>query len=134
MDREAVAAGLIAIDMIGEPVDDAVVAVEGQNLRLKRGDFVRLDIDGATDDDLVAGLTGARRCAIEDAAARAALAQNDIGRDAGAGMLVPDFHELERQYSRLLAMIGIERDGAVIVDIGVRHVDTVKFGADNLAH
>ncbi len=49
-------------------------------------------------------------------------------------MLVPDFHELERQYPRLLAMIGIERDRAVIVDIGVRHVDTVKFGADNLAH
>ncbi len=73
MDREAVAAVLIAIDMIGEPVDDAVVAVEGQNLRLQRGDFVRLDIDGAADDDLVAGLTGARRRAIEDAATRAAL-------------------------------------------------------------
>ena len=101
---------------------------------LQRGNLVRVDIDRAADDDLVARLAGARRRAIEDAAARAPLAEDDIGGDAGAGILVPDLDEFERQYSRFLAMIGVERDRAMIVDIGVCHVDPVQFGADNLAH
>jgi uncharacterized protein related to proFAR isomerase len=51
-----------------------------------------------------------------------------------AGILVPDLDEFERQNPRFLAMVGVERDRAVIVDIGVRHVNSVQFGADNLTH
>jgi len=86
------------------------------------------------DDDLVAHLAGTCGGAVEDATARAGLAENHVGRNSRPGILVPDLHEFHRKNPRLMALIRIERDRAVIVKIGFRNMDAMEFSSEHSSH
>ncbi|MEY9534795.1 hypothetical protein ABIA19_004648 [Sinorhizobium fredii] len=131
---ERVFAPLIEFDRIGQAIANVVVVVEGQHRRLQVGDAALVEIDGVANDDLIAGLAGPGRRAVEDAASGAALAEYDIGGDARPGVPVPDLDELHRQDSRRLAVIRIQGDGAMIIEVGLGHVNAVKFASDQFSH
>jgi hypothetical protein len=62
------------------------------------------------DDDRIAGLTGARRRAVQHATTRAALAPDNVGSNTRTGILVPDLDKFQRQYAYRFTMLGVERD------------------------
>lgn len=47
-------------------------------------------------------------------------------------MLVPDLDELERQDADRFAMIGVEGDRPLVVEVGIGDPEAVQLGADDL--
>src|SRR5690606_12834205 len=112
----------------------SVVGVKRQNGRLNVFDLVFIHINRIGNDDFVATLARAGCRAIQDAAARTALAIYDISTDARAGILVPDVDEFHRQDARRLAVIGIQGNGSVIIQVCAGDTYAVEFAANNFSH
>ncbi len=47
-------------------------------------------------------------------------------------MLVPDLDELERQDADGFAMLGVERDRPLVVEVGIGDLEAVQLCADDL--
>src|SRR3954453_16751669 len=95
---------------------------------------MRLHEASGRHDDLIANLTGPRRRAVQNAAARARHAEDHVGGQARPGVLVPDLDELERVEAGLGAVLRIQRDRAMVVQIGCGDPDGVQLCADDLQH
>src|SRR5690606_755301 len=92
------------------------------------------DIHGIADDDLVAALASTCRSPVQNAAAGPAHPIDDVGADAGAGVLVPDIHEFHGQDARGFAVVGVQGNGTMIFQVGTGDADTMQFAADNFSH
>jgi hypothetical protein len=119
---------------IKQPINDLVVTRKGQDPRLELSYLRLIHIGRAADNDLATGLARACRDAIEDATARAPHAENDASRDASARILIPYLYEFHRQDASFLAMLRIERDGAVVVKVGICDVDAMQLGGQHFPH
>src|SRR5690606_15210982 len=108
--------------------------VKSQHHRLDVLQLGFLDVFRIGDNDFVATLAGACRSAVQDAAARAALAVDHVGADAGAGVLVPDVHEFHGQDAGGFAVVGVQGDGAVVIQVGPGDADAMQLGADDFSH
>src|SRR5215212_8734279 len=83
---------------------------------------------------IIADLAGPGRCPVENAAARARLAVDHVSGETRARVLVPDLDELERVNAGLGAVLRIQRDRAMVVQIGACDPNGVKLRANNLQH
>ena len=93
-------------------------------------------IDGgdANDPRVPSGVAGASGGAVQDAAAAAGLAEDDIGADPRRRRLVPDLDEFQRIDAGLAALLRVERDRAMVIKVGPGHPDAVQLGADDADH
>src|SRR5690606_18101917 len=133
-DIEGQPALVVAAYFVAQAFVYAVVIMKSEDNRLYLFKFVLRDIYRVANDDFVAALAGASRSPIENAAARPAFAINDVGADAGAGRLVPDIDELHGQYARCLAMIGIKRNGTMVIEVGTGDPDAMELAAYDFSH
>ena len=74
-DVEGISALNIEFDGICQTFADVIVPVERQHFWLQRRQPAFIEIDGVADNDLISGLLGAGRSAIQNAAWRTALAK-----------------------------------------------------------
>jgi hypothetical protein len=68
------------------------------------------------------------------AAAPLQVRQRLHSRNSRAGVLVSDLHKFHRNIPCLLALIRIERDRVVVVEISLRNVDPMQFGSEHFSH
>ncbi|MEY9537904.1 hypothetical protein ABIE85_000964 [Bradyrhizobium diazoefficiens] len=83
--------------------------IGGENSSFRPSDLRHINVRRTADDDLVAGLAGARGGASEDTPTRAGFAKDYMGQDSRPGVLVPDLQEFPRQNSCLMTLIRIDR-------------------------
>src|SRR5690606_30135180 len=133
-DVEGQAPLFVARDLVAQAFVNAVVVVEGQDDRLDLFDFGLGDVDGIADDDFVSALAGAGRGAVQDAAARAAFAVNDVGADTRARRLVPDVDEFHRQDACGLAVVGVQRDGTMVIEVGTGDAYAMELAPYDFSH
>ena len=132
--RKAVAPRRGGPDAIAQLLVDRIVGMEGQHRRIEIAQRRPVDVFRRRNDQLIADLAGSRRRAVQDAAARSGLAEDHIGADPCAGILVPDIDELQRNNTRGLAMLRIQGNRAVIVQIGIGDLDPMQLGANDFDH
>lgn len=119
---------------MGQAISYLIAAIERENPWLQINNSPLVEVCRTADDQWVTYLAGPRSGTVEDTAARAAFAKNDICRDACPGVLVPDLHELHRQNSGLVTVLGVESNGAVVLKIGLRNMDTVQLCSEYFSH
>jgi hypothetical protein len=124
----------VYLDRIAQGFSDIIVLVQDDDRRRKARDAIFFKVKRIANDELIAALTGTRRGSIDHTAAGTPLAKNNIGRKTRSRMLVPNFDELERQDPGCFAMIRIERDRAMIVEVGLGNADTMELATKDLTH
>src|SRR5690606_14007112 len=104
-----------------------VVRVEDRDARPEVLELRELDVRAGCDDQLVPDLARARGCSVQRAASSAALAVDHVSADPSPRRLVPDLDELERQEPDLLAVLGIELDGALVMQVRAGAAQAVQL-------
>src|SRR5690606_16284800 len=121
-------AGPVGVERVLVQLHDLVASIADGDVRSDIAELRGIDLRASGDDQLVADLTGTRRGPVQHAAAAAALPVDHIRGEPRPGRLVPDLDELERQQPDQLAVLGIERDGPLVVQIGSRYPEAVQLG------
>ena len=93
--------------------------------------FIRRHLSIGADDQLVADAGLAGRRAIEADHAGAALAFDDIGREAFAVVDVVDLDTFVEQQARRIDQILVDRDRAFIMEIALRNGGAVHFAFEH---
>ena len=112
LDREAVLRCGRGPDAVEELLVYRIVRVECKNDRIEIAECHSIDVFGRCNDEVISDLTSSRRRPIENAAARTAVAKDDVGANPRAGVLVP---KLQRINARRLAVFRVQGDRAVII-------------------
>ena len=112
--------------------DDRVVLVDVDDDR-RVGLEVALVVGAeGGDDDLVAGAGQVGGGAVDLHRARAGLAVDHVGDEAGAVVDVPDVDLLVGDQVRAGHQLGVDRDAADVVDVAVGHRRPVDLGLEHL--